>query len=377
MKNQNAFIHKWGGVIIMLSLCTAIGLFSWYLNSRNVYGSAYYCPNLTYTDVTSDHSWLDTQHPLTLVDPSGLDAAYQAASEKSYIKSLLVIQHGTLVREAYFKGGSLNNANNIHSASKSIISALVGIALENGDIKSLDDPISKYLPSDYFDDSDTAVRHITIKQLLTMTAGLDWDENVTEYKLEHEKNWVKAILSQELVNKPGESFNYSTGLVQVMSAVLTHATQTDLMTYANHHLFGPMGITVDHWQKDPNAYYMGGCDFFITPIEMAKFGQLYLNHGMWKGQQIVSESWVNQSFTSHVLDASDDEFNYGYYWWLNSVQGHDVKTAWGYAGQMIHVIPDLDAVVVMTTESNNKNCDENISFVLLKDIIPSLAQKND
>ena len=174
-------------------------------------------------------------------------------------------------------------------------------------------------------------------------------EDVTEYQIESEADWVGAILARPMTDTPGEVFNYSTGLTHVLSAVLTAATGMSVCEFAHRHLFGPMGITAEHWGRDPQGIYAGGYNLYLTPREMAAFGQLYLQQGRWQGVELVPAAWVETSLQTQQTD--DAVYSYGYLWWLRQLAGHDVAIAWGWGGQLLYVIPDLEIVVAITTNT--------------------------
>jgi len=334
----------------------------------------YYAENLVYKDklLITD---LKRGKLSKKVDKTQIETGIKELEKVKFVSSFLVMQHGKLVEERYFEKKEQEDAQNIHSASKSILSALTGIAIRDGYIKSVDDSIANYLPAEYFTGTNESKKAITIKHLLNMTTGLAWEENSTENIIQKRKDWVKAILDQKLIYTPGKMFNYSTGNAQVLAEVLTRATGMDLKTYGDKVLFSKLGITVDHWRKDPYGTYAGGCNFFITPYEMAKFGQLYLDKGVWKGKQIVPKEWVESSF----ITTSTSMHEYGYCWWVKTVKGYTTYNALGYAGQCIHIVPELDLVVVTTTDTNESlACADGglTSFYVLKNfIIPELIKE--
>lgn len=150
-----------------------------------------------------------------------------------------------------------------------------------------------------------------------------------------------------MVDEPSTYFNYSTGASHVLSAVLTEATGMSTCEFAHTYLFEPMGIEAEFWGVDPQGYFAGGHSVSLTAREIAKFGMLFLNEGNWFGQQLVPGWWVVASTTPRI-DIGNNYAGYGYYWWLNRISGYDMYSALGYGGQLLHVIPDLDVVLVIT-----------------------------
>lgn len=365
------------GKIIALVVLLGLISMSYFMYSNYSYGQYYYAHNRTYVDENLDVSWPSQRADLSVADEDKINQAEKILDDKGFVHSMVIIHKDKLYKESYFGYSKKTDANNIHSASKSILSALVGIAIEEGYIGSLDDSIALYLPETYFEGKHQNKKDITIRHLLTMTAGLSWEEDKTEYQIQGRKDWVKAILHRNQVSEPGTFYTYSTGVTHVMAAIVTNATDMDLKSYAESRLFNKLGVTIEYWKTDPQGIYSGGCNFFMTPIEMAKFGQLYLNDGIWQGERILPEGWVENSYTPQTQGLYE-RWGYGYYWWLSEMHGYKVASAWGFAGQMIHVIPELDLVVVTTTNSTSKGAlsERRLSYEILETyIIPAFMAK--
>ncbi|GGK40406.1 serine hydrolase [Pilimelia terevasa] len=281
------------------------------------------------------------------VDPARLARAAAALDGKPGVRSLLVLRNGRLVYERYLHGGSRTQSNNVHSASKGIIQALVGIAVAQGKVRSLDVPAAAYVPAEFPPSSPK--RAITLRQLLTMSSGLSWTEDSTEHSIGRTRDWVKAIIDRPY--RPAGRFNYSTGNTHVLSAVLQAATGMSTCAYAERYLFGPAGITPEHWGRDPRGVYSGGFNLFLTARELARFGQLYLDGGRKGGRQVVPASTVRQAGAARFPDAGGAGFGYGSGWWVTRVNGHKVLLAWGWGGQYVAVVPDLRMVVTTTQDT--------------------------
>lgn len=338
------------------------------LITSRVFCSEFYAENITLTDVPAGNQWPGGDSGIYSSNNELLQKATLIMESKGFVRSFIIVHRNNLVLEEYFHGSKKSDSENIHSASKSILSALVGIALEKGYIEDLDQCISDYIPSSYFKKNKN--RDITIRNLLTMSSGIKWNENSTEYAISSEDNYVKAILERNKSFDPGVDFNYSTGDTHLMSAVLTFATGRPLLDFAEEHLFDEIGISVEFWKQDPMGFYSGGCNFFATPMEMARFGQLYLNRGKWNGKRIINSKWISESFNTAFVFSEDWE-GYGYYWWLDKIDSYKIYSAWGYAGQMIHIIPELDLVIVSTTDSNSESAvnNEDYSFKIIEEYI--------
>jgi CubicO group peptidase (beta-lactamase class C family) len=279
-----------------------------------------------------------------------LAAAGDAAVELDRIRSLLVSWRGALVVERYYNGARASTLANIKSASKSVISALVGIAIERGPIAGVRQPIAAYFPSLNGPKVDARKRAITIEDLLTMRSGLQSTSNRYYGAWVQSRNWVQYALDRPLLAEPGTFMDYSTGSSHLLSAILTTATGKSTWQYAQEVLAKPLGFTLAQWPRDPQGIYFGGNDMLMTPRQMVAFGELYLRRGQFGGRQVVPASWVDASFVPRTRSRWSDQ-TYGYGWWARQLAGQDVRFAWGFGGQYIFVVPALDLVVVTTSAS--------------------------
>lgn len=297
-------------------------------------------------------------------------------SENISVHSILIYKNGTIPYEKYFDPFNEGMLHNLKSTSKGVISVLTGIALDEGYIESLDDPVLSCLTE--YEVDDTAKASITLRHLLTMTAGLEWEENNfnSMYTFFVNKRIVKRVLDQPLVADPGETFNYNTGLTHLLSAVITEASGMSTLEFAEKYLFEPLDIQDVHWDTDREGYYIGGSELFLAPRDMMKFGVMYLQDGEYQGQQVVPEEWVNISKTTQVEGSFHGaDIQYGYLWWLNIgnplftyIDDAQMHLAMGARGQRIFISPERDAVVVITADERNEaQCD-----ILLRDYIVPL-----
>ena len=289
--------------------------------------------------------------PRSTPEEQGVDSRALASflervqSQDRDLHSLLVLRHGHLILECYVHPYDAGTLHNVKSVSKSVLGALAGIGLEEGDLPELHAPVAELLPGLLGDGADPRKRQITLRHLLTMTSGLDLDENgpITE-EIFSSQDWVAATWERPVVAQPGSVFVYSTALTHTFSAVLTHQTGQTASEYAAAHLFGPLGITDYQWVLGPQGHSFGGAELFMRPRDMARFGMLYLNGGRSMGRQIVPAEWVAAS-TRNQIGTIPAEARYGYWWWLYRDE-HPVAT--GANGQMVGVSPAQDLVVVMT-----------------------------
>ncbi len=316
---------------------------------------------LTFDDPNDDSADWEFSTP----EEQGMDSQVIASGvnelETHHVYSFLVIRHDTIVVEEYFNGGEPFRSSNIFSTSKSIQSALVGIALREGYLEHLDQTAAEFLPYLFDTLDDPTKSEVTLRQLLTMTSGLQWSESRDPDTVFATTDWVRAWWSFPMARRPGDAFSYNTGMTHTMSAILANQGGMSTCEFATRYLFEPLGITVEHWSQDPVGFFMGGSHLFITPREMAKFGLLYLHQGQWEGDQIVPRDWVEESLTRQVGAYVSDDYDYGYgYWWqlptliADDPEDHPyaVMAAVGYGTQRIYLIPELDTVVVFTTDGS-------------------------
>lgn len=276
----------------------------------------------------------------------GVDAARLRALDRALrrrytdVLSFLVARDGRLVFEGYYRGRSRDTIFDVYSVTKSVTSALVGIALRDGRIKSLDQTLG-----DYFDGrAAPAARRITVRQLLTMTAG--WAENDgTLDEAEPVRDWVRFLSARPLSSPPGLRFGYDGGSSHLLSALVHRATGLPLEELARRELWAPLGIRKPFWTSDRIADNTGATGLQLRARDMAKLGQLYLQRGRWGGRQIVP-AWYVDASTRRQVPAAGIARGYGYQWWI--VDGG--FAAVGFAEQVVAVFPKLDLVVAATTD---------------------------
>jgi CubicO group peptidase (beta-lactamase class C family) len=278
------------------------------------------------------------------------ESLLQATDSLSRLSSFMLYQSGGMLAEQYDGRMSRNQFINIKSASKSVLSALTGIALEQGYINSVDDAVADYLPQ-YFDGlSDPQKQNITIRHLLTMSSGLESTSFRNYGRWVANSDWTAAALNGELQNEPGTRMRYSTGDTHILSAVLTEASGMSTRALAERYLFGPLDVSPGGWDRAPEGYYFGGNNLAMSPQGLLRFGQLYLNAGRHEGRQILPENWVHASLNPTYRDISFNSrgHDYGFLWWSNVFGEHKAYFAWGYGGQYVFVMPELEAVAVFT-----------------------------
>jgi len=295
--------------------------------------------------------------------------------------SVLIAKQNKLVFENYFDGFNGQIPHDLRSASKSISSAIIGIAIDDKIIESVDEILYDYIPKEYQYTKDALKSKIKIKDLLTMSSGLDVNNKAAEDNYQdprHSKNWLKTVLEAPMVKEPGTYADYGSANPFLLGVYLNERLEQSLEKYMHEKLFAPLGITnyINQADDTENIPYFGG-GMLLTPRDLLKFGQLYLNNGLWNGQQIISENWVKESIAKHVqLQDVQDKNEYGYFWWHDTytINGKSIKCieARGAGGQFIFLIPELESVVVMTT-GNFRNRRGNQPRDILKEyILPAL-----
>jgi CubicO group peptidase (beta-lactamase class C family) len=278
------------------------------------------------------------------------DAALEATRDLPRLHSLLVSWRGETVLERYFNGHSRTRLANIKSASKSVVSALVGLAIERGLLRGVDQPIASFFPDLQGRDDSAAKGAITVEDLLTMRSGLESTSNRNYGAWVQSANWVRFALTRQLLQPPGTAMSYSTGNTHLLSAILTTAAGKSTRDFAQQVLADPLGFTLSRWPQDPQGIYFGGNDMLMTPLQMLAFGRLYLEGGRAGGRQVVPRKWVEDSTVARTRSPRSEE-QYGYGWWIKEMAGRESFYAWGFGGQYIFVVPSLELVVVTTSSA--------------------------
>lgn len=307
------------------------------------------------------------------------DRAARAAKQLPRLHSLLVSQRGVVVFEHYARGVSPGRLANIKSASKSVISSLVGIAIERKLIPDVRQPVATWFP-ELRRDPDPRKARITVEDLLTMRSGLETTSNRNYGAWVTSANWVRFVLTRKLLVDPGTTMQYSTGSTHLLSAILSKVSGTSTWQFAQAVLGKPLGITLAQWPRDPQGIYFGGNDMLLTPRQMLALGELYLNRGRANGQQVVPAGWVAESCAPKTTSRFDAGREYGYGWWVDEVGGHSSCYAWGYGGQYVFVFDDLQTVVVATsstaTGDERRGYRRDLLDLIARDILPEVVPGN-
>jgi CubicO group peptidase (beta-lactamase class C family) len=318
------------------------------------------------------------------------------------IHSLVIVKNGKLVFEEYFQGDKFNLArfigetgfdrNDLHnlcSVTKSFTSSLIGIAIDKGFIQSVDQKVHNFFPeyADIFT-SDPEKSDLTLKHLLTMSSGIDWDDETYSYfdsrndmnRMFTSNNPINYILSKYITVLPGYVFDYSNCNTNLLGEIIRKASGERLDDFSENYLFSKLGITDFEWQMLPNDVVFCSGDLRLRPRDMAKFGYLFLNGGMWNDDQIISQEWIDISTDIYFdLNTPPNDFSwadgYGYHWWqwenINGVN-YNAYFASGWGGQWIIVSPSYNMVIVSTAGNYYTDMVMPIESILTNYIIPSI-----
>ncbi len=318
-------------------------------------GIAILCCAATSFSASQRDYWPTLGWKTSLPEEQGVDADIldgvdeEIRSRFPDIYSLLVIKNGRLVFEEYYSFGDQKKIGLVHSVTKSVMSILIGIAIDQGTITSVDQKVFDFLPEHFTSDIDPSKQDITLRHLLTMTPGFEWeDRGQIFWEWLFSSDFIKFTFDLDMESSPGEKFTYSTAVSHILSGILTRATRMNALDYAKKYLFKPLGIEDVKWSQCPKGFNKGGTGLQLKPRDMAKIGYLYLNNGIWEDKTIVSENWVKASTVFQVK--ADFDYGYGYQWWTKDINGCPSYRAWGRGGQFIVVIPELDIVMVVTSK---------------------------
>jgi CubicO group peptidase (beta-lactamase class C family) len=319
------------------------------------------------------------------------------------VKGVLVVRNGYVVFENYYQGYDRSDYHHVFSVTKSVISALVGIALKEDRIENLDQRLPEFFPEHFGPGTDPRKRQITLENLLTMTSGFrpnSFYNNKGFEQILSSDDVVEASIGQPMAKEPGEEFNYNDGDAHLISAILTKTTGQSALAYAHENLFGPLGIDSDPdasiqavpanrrrfeeagfmWADDGQGNSVGAAGLKLTARDMAKIGYLYLQDGRWEGRQIVPRGYVRASPREQVetgYSPAGSPAGYGYLWWTRKVEGYRAFYAAGYGGQFIYVIPELNLVAVIVSESPGRGeiAPQSPDGLIDYDVVPAVEDE--
>lgn len=287
----------------------------------------------------------------TLSDtPDRLDEVFNIGT----VQSLIIQKNGKVMDERYRGRIHGDLPVNIKSASKSVLSLLIGIAIDHGYLEGTHQSIGEFFPEYFEKNPDPVKESITIKDLLTMRSGLETTSFRNYGRWVMSNDWVQFALNQPLADTPGEAMMYSTGTSHLLSVIITKASGMSTLEFGNRYLFRPMGIRIGGWDRDPQGYYMGGNNMAMSPRDLIKIGELMMNVGTYDGRQLISRNWILESVQIYT-ESNFNPYDYGYMWWRKQVEGYEVFFAWGNGGQYIIILPELEAVISITSTLSTSN----------------------
>ena len=313
----------------------------------------------------------------TPIDMQLVAEALAQAEKLDRLHALIVAYKGQPIVERVFRGPNLDQPVNIKSASKTIISALVGIAIGEGVIDSTRAPILPLLETRAPGDLDPRVGTITIDHLLTMRAGLERTSGPFYGPWVVSPNWVRYALSRSFVDSPGGNWLYSTGNTHLLSAILTDAAHRSTLELARAWLGTPLEIAIPPWTRDPQGIYFGGNEMALSPRALLAFGEMYRNGGLSaEGERVVPAEWVRDSWSPKTFGRGGQLYGYG--WFISQANGHPVYFAWGFGGQMLYVVPSLELTIVATSDFTTRSVQEgyrcDLHNLVSEGFIPAVIQ---
>jgi CubicO group peptidase (beta-lactamase class C family) len=296
------------------------------------------------------------------------------------VESIIVYSEGRIRFEKYYNGYKKDSLHQIQSQTKSIVALLAGIAIDKGFIRDENEKVSGYFP-EYFNDSDKLKSSVTIRDLLTMSAGFRWEEMLPlndpgndNMNMFNSNNWLNYALSRPMIREPFTEFKYNSGCPMIIGGIIEKASKMKLEEFAIKYLFEPLKIQEFIWLKDSTGFCHAGGGLFMKPIDIVKIGMLVMNKGKWENKQLISELWINKVITPYLL-TSFDVSSYGFFWWIRDMKtNHDrtikVLSAEGAGGQKLYIFPEYDLIVAFTERNYNT---PHVSPLFINDsIIPIL-----
>ncbi len=278
---------------------------------------------------------------------------WQEVIEKAHTldqcRAIVIHQNGKQVLAERFRGPGLNQLIPIKSVSKTIVAALTGIAIDRGEIPSMDSTLGDLIPNLIPSHANPKVADITVNNLITMRAGLERTSGPGYNRWIGSSNWVASALSRPMVEEPGTVMLYSTGSYHVLGAILSKVTGTSLLTLARYRLGRPLGFDIPAWTRDPQGHYLGGNEMALTIPAMIRFGEMYRNGGIVGNNRVLSEDWVKRS-QQQVTRSMFSGLGYGYGWFLGETDSTTYALARGYGGQVICIVPDLALTFAITSD---------------------------
>ncbi|EGM78997.1 penicillin-binding protein, beta-lactamase class C [Rheinheimera sp. A13L] len=329
-------------------------------------------------EVTAGNGWQSSTAEAEHFNRTTLNQAFQDGQNLPSLYAMVVVRNGLLVGEAYYHGKTASDLLQTRSVTKTVMMLLIGKAISQGHIQSVEQPITDFLSDDYAtlltDKADIRIRH-----LLTMTSGISWDESTTAGY----NNWVlsadptRYVLQRMMSSAAGTSFNYNSAAVHLLSVILQKATAMSTSDYAQQELFDPLGISNAGWELLEDGYINGGAGLTISARDLAKIGLLLQQQGRWQQQQLIPANWLQLAASPHSTGRNQlsnlNLTNYGYLWWLGTLSGQQAQLAWGFGGQFILTLPEknLTLVLLQNHSSGTSTQQQQQGMQLLQQVLTS------
>ena len=316
------------------------------------------------------------------INSSLLDQAYQAGRNESGLYAVLVVKRGLLVGEAYYNDKKVSDLLHLRSVTKTLVSTLIGIAIAERKIQSVDQPISDFLRADYGSLLNNKT-DVTIRHLLTMSSGISWDESQLSGYTDWESSSdpTRYVLERALLTTPGLQFNYNSGASHLLSVILTKATGMSTESYARAKLFTPLSIVSWNWPKLRDGFSNGAAGLQLTARDLAKLALLWQQQGRWNQQQLIPASYMlTAAEPQRNIRSSVGGLNltgYGFLWWLGSENGRALQLAWGYGGQFALTLPAQDTTILVmghNVPSNVRDQERRLMELVVQKILPAIPQ---
>ena len=332
--------------------------------SNSASNSSTYWPTNGWRTSTPEEQGMDSEMLVQMLD--------DIEQKDINIHSLLVIRHGHIVLDAYFYPFAPDTRHDLASVTKSFTATLIGIAIEKGYVKGVEQPVLDLFPGQTIANVDKNKKMLTVRDLLTMRSGFECVNVPTELTLQQmmqSPNWVQFTLDLPMVDEPGASFNYCSPNVHLLSGIIRQTTGMSALDFARKYLFGPLGISDVAWPADAQGNNWGWGDLSLRPHDMAKLGYLYLRGGEWDDQQVLDSEYAKAAIAAHgsvPVDMEGTDWSYGYLWWVKDTY----SAARGRGGQLLYLVPDKDIVVVVTA-AESKDFMVFAETLLLSFIVPA------
>jgi len=338
----------------------------------------------TFALIIFSSAWIAAQSSISVLDNAIIKAEdrIETSTLPSFrnLESFIIWSDGSFRYKNYYNGVSGETLHQIQSQTKSIVSLLFGIAVDKGFVKSEYETVSSFFP-EYFNNKDSLKSSVTIRDLLTMSAGFEWEEMLpfndqrnNNIQMNYSGNYLKYALIRPTVVRPFTEFKYNSGFPMIVAGIIEKTTNMPLDKFAEKYFFNPLNIKKYRWIKDSTGFCHAGGGLFLKPEDMVKIGVMVLNKGRWEGKGIVSEEWLERSFQPYFKTTFSDH-SYGYFWWIKDVMRSDGKStkvisAQGAGGQYMYIIPEYDLIVAFT--ENNFGTPIVGPFLFEAYIIPAL-----